>query len=191
MDVTTHIQWHLDGLAMIASTGASVEDFKVTLGQIRCAPWPDWFQQWFISLGPELSPRKAYEFTLRFTDDPEIRSLNATYRQQDRPTDVLAFACLDLAAPLVLGTEEPLELGDIVISVETAARQAAIHQHSLKQELVWLASHGLLHLLGWDHPDQDHLERMLAQQDQLIQQIGFPAMISGSPRVPNEIKAIS
>ena len=63
---------------------------------------------------------------------------------------------------------EALELGDIVISLETAARQAPDQGHSLAQELQFLASHGLLHLLGWDHPDDASLQAMLARQDQLL-----------------------
>ncbi|NJK40441.1 MAG: rRNA maturation RNase YbeY [Acaryochloridaceae cyanobacterium SU_2_1] len=184
MDVTPHLQWHLEDLitpTMPAAEQLAAASLKAAVLEISHAPWPDWFNQWFVYLGPDLSPMQAYELSLRFTNDAEIRSLNALYRHQDRPTDVLAFACLDLETPLILETEEPLELGDIVISVETAARQATQHQHSLSQELVWLASHGLLHLLGWDHPDQAQLDRMLAQQDQLLQQIGFVAMSSGTP----------
>jgi probable rRNA maturation factor len=64
---------------------------------------------------------------------------------------------------------EPLELGDIVISLETAARQAPEHGHPLERELLFLASHGLLHLLGWDHPDDDSLEAMLARQTALLE----------------------
>lgn len=63
---------------------------------------------------------------------------------------------------------EPLELGDIVISLDTAARQASDHSQSLVQELQFLASHGLLHLLGWDHPDAASLEAMLQRQDKLL-----------------------
>jgi probable rRNA maturation factor len=61
-----------------------------------------------------------------------------------------------------------LELGDIVISLDTAARQAPEHGHSLEQELLFLASHGLLHLVGWDHPDDASLAAMLARQEQLL-----------------------
>ena len=61
-----------------------------------------------------------------------------------------------------------LELGDIVISLDTAARQAPEHGHSLEQELLFLASHGLLHLLGWDHPDDASLAAMLARQERLL-----------------------
>ena len=63
---------------------------------------------------------------------------------------------------------EALELGDIVISLETAARQAPEHGHSLEQELLFLASHGLLHLVGWDHPDDASLAAMLARQELLL-----------------------
>jgi probable rRNA maturation factor len=66
------------------------------------------------------------------------------------------------------GESEPLELGDIVISIETAARQAQDHGLSLEQELMFLASHGLLHLLGWDHPDEPSLATMLARQEELV-----------------------
>jgi probable rRNA maturation factor len=65
-------------------------------------------------------------------------------------------------------------LGDIVISVETAARQAPDHGHTLMQEVQFLASHGLLHLLGWDHPDDASLEAMLARQDQLVKVLAEP-----------------
>ena len=63
---------------------------------------------------------------------------------------------------------EPLELGDIVISLESAARQASAAGTSLEAELQFLASHGLLHLLGWDHPDEASLATMLSRQEALI-----------------------
>ena len=65
-----------------------------------------------------------------------------------------------------------LELGDIVISLDTAARQAPEHGHSLEQELLFLASHGLLHLVGWDHPDDASLAAMLARQERLLAAAG-------------------
>jgi len=67
---------------------------------------------------------------------------------------------------------DALELGDIVISLETAARQAPEHGHSLEQELLFLASHGLLHLVGWDHPDDASLAAMLARQERLLAAAG-------------------
>jgi probable rRNA maturation factor len=76
---------------------------------------------------------------------------------------------LDDARGLALESSgEPLELGDIVISLESAARQAAAAGTSLEAELQFLASHGLLHLLGWDHPDEASLATMLSRQEALI-----------------------
>ena len=125
-----------------------------------------------IRANPDLdcpdSVRQAEELSLglQFCDDADIAELNQAWRQRHGPTDVLSFAALDdlpedLAQP-------SLELGDIIISVETAERQARNHDHSLLHELRWLLSHGLLHLLGWDHPDELSLERMLHQQEQLL-----------------------
>jgi probable rRNA maturation factor len=60
-----------------------------------------------------------------------------------------------------------------VISIETAIGQAQQQGHALEQELAWLAAHGLLHLLGWDHPDDEQLQQMLQQQATLLQTIGL------------------
>ena len=103
---------------------------------------------------------------LRFTDDATIADLNSAWRQKTGPTDVLSFAALDDASDWMEGPS--IELGDIVISLETARRQAQEQGHSLQLELRWLVSHGLLHLLGWDHPDDDRLAAMLALQERLL-----------------------
>jgi probable rRNA maturation factor len=126
-------------------------------------------------LPDEIPPAPMYELTLRLTDDSEIQQFNAQYRHQDKPTDVLAFAALEVESPLPpqVQAQMPLYLGDIVISVDTAARQAQQQGHSLQTELAWLASHGYLHLLGWDHPDDESLTRMLNQQVILLQEIGI------------------
>lgn len=142
--------------------------------------WQAWFQKWFQVLEqesqglPETSAA-AYELSLRLTDDQEVQGLNAQYRQIDRPTDVLSFAALETDYPELeddLAQSQPLYLGDIVISVETAQRQAQQRGHSLEQELVWLAAHGLLHLLGWDHPDEESLQQMLLQQELMLKAVG-------------------
>jgi probable rRNA maturation factor len=136
--------------------------------------WQQWFEQWLNCLDPGLSALDAYEVSLLLTTDAEIHHFNATYRHQDTPTDVLAFAALEWEGPVSQAQAQfPINLGDIVISVETAMRQAG--SHSLLVELAWLASHGLLHLLGWDHPDAEQLNRMLAEQAHLIELIGLEA----------------
>lgn len=134
-------------------------------------PWKHWFQIWLEALYPNLPTADAYELSLRLTGDRQIKILNEQYRQQDRPTDVLAFAALEANIPLPTDEDylsEPLYLGDIVISLDTAARQARAEHHPLIVELAWLAAHGLLHLLGWDHPDEQSLEKMLAEQKKLL-----------------------
>ena len=112
--------------------------------------------------------RSAEELSLglRFTDDASIAALNSAWRQKTGPTDVLSFAALDDAGDWMEGPS--IELGDIVVSLETARRQAQEQGHSLRRELRWLVSHGLLHLLGWDHPDDDSLAAMLALQERLL-----------------------
>jgi probable rRNA maturation factor len=144
--------------------------------------WEDWFQGWLELLQPTASdqlplhPNHAYELTLRLTHDQEVQALNAQYRSLNQPTDVLAFAALEVDCPQSedeLAANLPLYLGDIVISVETAQRQAQQQGHSGETELAWLAAHGLLHLLGWDHPDEMSLLQMLDQQKRLLQAVGF------------------
>jgi probable rRNA maturation factor len=80
-------------------------------------------------------------------NDARIHRLNARYRGVDRPTDVLAFAMRE--GPFT--HLHPELLGDVVISAETALRQARVRRHSLAEELTRLLIHGILHLLGYDH----------------------------------------
>ena len=98
--------------------------------------------------------RKDLEVGLRLCNDEAIRELNRDYRSKDKPTDVLAFAQREAA------TADFALLGDIVISVETAKRQA---KRGLYPELLHLASHGLCHLLGYDHRD-DEEERVMNER---------------------------
>lgn len=145
------------------------------LGAIAAETWETWFNRWLEILRPNIPPAQAYELSLRLTDNAEIQALNAQYRHQNQPTDVLAFAALEVDCPQPAEDMAtlPLYLGDIVISVDTAQQQAQQQGHSLQTELAWLAAHGLLHLLGWDHPDEDSLTRMLNEQVILLQMIGF------------------
>jgi len=154
-------------------------------------PWHTLLSRWLEQLADELPPElqsPGYSLGLSLVGDAEIAALNADWRDKPGPTDVLAFAAqdddLDGAPPMPLppglmadddeasddeaGDSELLELGDIVISLDTAARQAGEHDHSLERELLFLASHGLLHLLGWDHPDDDALAAMLNRQESLL-----------------------
>jgi probable rRNA maturation factor len=148
-----------------------VDDFSL----IPPETWENWFQEWLEILNDYLPTALSYEVSLRLTTDTEIQTLNSQYREQDKPTDVLAFASLEANLPQ---SEEmlasmPLYLGDIIVSVDTAQRQAQQQEHSLSTELAWLTAHGLLHLLGWDHPDEESLMEMLQQQVILLEKIGM------------------
>ncbi len=145
---------------------------------ISAAEWTTWFEQWLRQLYPDLPEtwqHSAYDMALRLTDDAEVQALNAQYRQKDEPTDVLSFAALEVESPEIPDADFPLELGDIIISLPTAQRQANQQGHSLRTELAWLAAHGLLHLLSWDHPDDESLHRMLQQQVLLLGTVGVEA----------------
>ena len=96
------------------------------------------------------------EISILFTDDKFIRSLNNKYRGIDKPTDVLSFS-LQAGAVKYPEVESNKLLGDIIISVETAQRQADNLKHSIEKELTVLLIHGLLHLTGYDHEkDKDY-----------------------------------
>ena len=105
------------------------------------------------------------EVTLRLTDDDTIRQLNRDYRRRDRPTDVLAFAQREGEG----GGLHPHVLGDIVISVDTAARQA---RRGLERELLFLAAHGLCHLLGYDHTTDGEEAEMNGRMAELLREAG-------------------
>lgn len=135
----------------------------------------NWFLQWLEILAADLPPAPSYEIGLRLTNDAQIQELNAQYRQKNQPTDVLAFASLEdnFPHPEEMLTSQPLYLGDIIVSIDTAQRQAQQQQHSVETELAWLTAHGLLHLLGWDHPDEESLVQMLEKQVFLLKLIGI------------------
>lgn len=114
------------------------------------------------------------EVSVSFVADEEIHTLNREYRGVDRPTDVLSFALTegdDFPEPVEAGTE--VMLGDIVISVPTAIRQATDYAHSVKREIAFLLVHGFLHLLGYDHQAQEEEQEMFAIQEEVLEGIGL------------------
>lgn len=106
---------------------------------------------------------EARELSLVLCDDATIHALNRDYRRKNEPTDVLAFAMSEGEG----GHLHPHVLGDVVISLDTAARQAREHARSLEDEVTMLLAHGLLHLLGLDHRDRTEERRMSARTDLL------------------------
>ena len=118
---------------------------------------------------------EAYEVSILLTDDSQMRSLNRQYRFIDQTTDVLAFPMQSKEEdnPQFPSTKAviPLILGDIAISIPTARNQALTQSHSLKMELVILTVHGILHLLGYDHLEDQVAEFMFQKQNQIVQKI--------------------
>lgn len=111
--------------------------------------------------------------TLLITDDEQIRELNRRYRHVDATTDVLAFAFLEEGqGAFVAPAEEEPYLGDVIISLPQAERQAEAGGHSLLCELCLLAVHGTLHLLGHDHAEPAEKARMWALQRAVLADIG-------------------
>lgn len=107
------------------------------------------------------------EVSILLTDDAYIAQLNSQYRHVEGPTDVLSFSQTEGDDEPMPGMEDNL-LGDVVISVETAQRQAAEQANSLESEMDMLLVHGLLHLLGYDHAEPDEERMMFAKQDEFL-----------------------
>jgi probable rRNA maturation factor len=107
------------------------------------------------------------DMAIVITDDESIQALNRDFRGVDEPTDVLAFGD-EKAGPFVFAPGEPLYLGDVVISLERAEAQALERGASVKDELQVLLIHGILHLLGYDH-DEEEQTQMWSRQDAILQ----------------------
>ena len=108
-----------------------------------------------------------YSMSVIFVDPEEIHEINKTYRNIDRPTDVISFALRDEADDYEM-MEEDNELGDIFINIQAIVDQASEYGHSMRREVCFLFTHGLLHLLGYDHMWNEDEKQMFALQDVII-----------------------
>ena len=137
------------------------------------------------------------EVSVVLSDDATVRQLNRDYRGVDAPTDVLSFGLSDLAQPA--GDDEPdadgfvlppaeaegLLLGEVIVSHETALRQASEHDRTPAHELAHLIVHGVLHLLGHDHAEQEEERTMRAAEDAALTACGFPPGSAGWTNAPH------
>ena len=112
------------------------------------------------------------EVSLTLVDDEQIHEINREYRDVDRPTDVISFALEEGEEPAVIGGPAEMLLGEIVISMETARRQAEEYGHTLAREVAFLALHGMLHLLGYDHMTAADEKRMFDKQTEILTALG-------------------
>ena len=113
-------------------------------------------------------PNHTFELNIIFCDDETIRSYNREYRGVDRATDVLSFPMFDFGTP-----ELPALLGDIVLSVPRAQAQAEEYGHSFEREMCFLAAHAALHLIGYDHENEDERAQMETRQREVLSALGI------------------
>lgn len=114
-----------------------------------------------IITAADLEGYSGGEVSIAFVDNKVIKDLNNKYRKKDEATDVLSF---------------PIDkeiLGDIVISAERAAEQAAEYGHSLKRELAFLTVHGMLHLFGYDHHSDEEKNEMRQKEERVLTQLNI------------------
>ena len=133
-------------------------------------------------LDAEKCPYEA-EVSVTITDGPSIRELNRDYRENDSVTDVLSFPMVDFGTPADYDnacTEEcfnpetgELVLGDIVLNVEKIKFQAAEYGHTQTRDLAFLVAHSMLHLLGYDHMEEEEREIMEKRQREILDGIGY------------------
>jgi probable rRNA maturation factor len=127
----------------------------------------------FVSDRQNIEPQS--ELSITFVNNERIQEINREYRQKDKPTDVISFAMEELGEGEVeiLGINQPRILGDIIISVPKTKEQAEEYGHSFIRELGFLAVHGLLHLLGYDHETEEDEKLMFSLQRELLDEYGL------------------
>lgn len=129
-------------------------------------------------------PVSAIEMSLSIVTPAEIKALNEQFRGVDSVTDVLSFPTIDNPERAVLNVNSfpqdainsktgKLNIGDVIICLDRAKEQAAEYGHSLKRELCFLSLHGLLHLLGYDHVEEQDEQQMNALQDEILERMGI------------------
>ncbi len=122
------------------------------------------------------------EMAISFVDDATIKTLNLQKRNVDGITDVLSFPAIEASRSVIDLSNFPLDvnpedgrlfLGDVVICTKRAKQQAEEYCHSVKREVCFLATHGLLHLLGYDHVEPNDEEQMVTLQKQILEKAGI------------------
>ncbi|MBQ3567026.1 MAG: rRNA maturation RNase YbeY [Oscillospiraceae bacterium] len=112
---------------------------------------------------------KDAEVSVSFVTNKEIRSLNKAYRNKDTETDVLSFPLTNDDGTQEVNAETGFVLlGDVVISLETAVKQAEMYGHSLEREIGFLTVHSMLHLLGYDHETSPLEERIMREKEEAV-----------------------
>lgn len=115
---------------------------------------------------------KTISFDIVFCNNDKIHEINREYRQKDRPTDVITFALFADSLPEERFVfDEEINLGEIIVSLDKTFEQSKDKNHSFGEELFFLISHGIMHLLGYDHQTESELEFMLDQQGKSMEKV--------------------
>ncbi|OAS85031.1 MULTISPECIES: rRNA maturation RNase YbeY [Metabacillus] len=115
------------------------------------------------------------ELSVTYVTNERIQEVNREYRDKDLPTDVISFALEEIGEGEIeiVGLEQPPILGDIIISIPRAKEQAVEYGHSFMRELGFLAVHGFLHLLGYDHMNHQDEKEMFTKQKDILDRYGL------------------
>ena len=126
--------------------------------------------EYVLNKAIEIEKTGTVNFNVIIVDNEYIHKLNKEYRGIDRPTDVISFALEDSDD---IKYEDFRLLGDIYISIDKAKEQAEEYGHSFKREICFLAVHGLLHLLGYDHMEKEEEKIMFSKQELILNEAGI------------------
>ncbi|MEM1502207.1 rRNA maturation RNase YbeY [Domibacillus sp. 8LH] len=115
------------------------------------------------------------EVSVTFVTNERIQEINRDYRDKDAPTDVISFALEEMGEDevTITGTDMPRILGDIIISIDRSKEQAEEYGHSFERELGFLTVHGFLHLLGYDHMNEQDEKEMISRQKDILDAYGL------------------
>ncbi|NMH74861.1 rRNA maturation RNase YbeY [Bacillus sp. RO2] len=137
--------------------------------------WAD-IKNLLIFAAEKESIQTGAELSVTFVNNDRIQEINREYRDKDRPTDVISFAMEEMGEGEIeihYDEDAPRMLGDIIISIPKAEEQAEEYGHSVKRELGFLALHGLLHLLGYDHENEADEKVMFDKQKEILDAYGL------------------
>lgn len=119
----------------------------------------------------EYKSEKDTYVSLLLTGNSQIQIINRDYREKDQPTDVISFAYLDTEDDFQIGPY--ITLGDIIISLERVEEQASDYGHNFRREFYYVLTHGLLHLLGYDHMNSEDKAIMREKEEQILEKHGY------------------
>jgi probable rRNA maturation factor len=115
------------------------------------------------------------ELSVTFVENERIQEINREYRGKDQPTDVISFAMEEMGEGEIeiIGDHIPKHLGDLIISIEQAKLQSEEYGHTYYRELGFLTVHGFLHLLGYDHMNEEDERKMFTRQEEILNEYGL------------------